>query len=138
MVKAELSRQLMIYVDDSVGTLAEIMSFISTARINFLAMCAYSIDKKVAVMFVTNDNNAAKNLLVKHKYDVREEEVILLTMDNKSGSLQTVLNKFSEAQIDLALVYGSGADSAEVCRIVVITRNNLDAMMVIKTQLERS
>ena len=138
MVKAELSKQLMIFVDDTVGTLSEIMSFVSGAGINFVAMCAYAMDTNVAIMFVTDDNNAAKQLLSKHHYDVREEEVILLSLDNKPGSLQTVLDKVAEAGIDLTLVYGSVDNSAEVCRIVLISKNNLDATMVIKTQLERS
>ena len=91
----------------------------------------------MAVMFVTSDNNEAKRLLAAKGYDVQEEEVILLSIDNKPGAFQRVTDKIAEAGIDLILVYGSVDESAEVNRSVIISNNNLDMMMIIKTELER-
>ena len=137
MVKAELARQLMVRGDNEVGMLAQITRVISKSEINLVALCAYSIGNNVAVMFVTDDNNEAKRLLAAKGYDVQEEEVILLSIDNQPGALQKVTDKIAEAGIDLHLVYGSVDASAAVNRSVVITNNNLDVMMIIKTELER-
>ncbi|HLF17779.1 MAG TPA: hypothetical protein VI749_02680 [Candidatus Omnitrophota bacterium] len=138
MIQAELAKQLMIRVNNKVGSLAQIVSVISSRGINMVALCAYEIGQMVAIMFVTEDNNAAKQLLEKHGVAVVEEEVIILTVDNKAGALQHVTDKIAEAGIDLALMYGSAAQSAETCSIVLIAKNNLDVMMLIKTELERS
>lgn len=138
MIKAQLSRQLMIMLEDNVGTLAEVTSAISSSGINQIAICAYAVNNMVAIMFVTEDNNAAKKLLEDHGIEVQEEEVILLTIDNKPGALQRVTNQLAQAQIDLTLIYGSAADSAEFSRIVICSKNNLDAMLVLKTVIERS
>lgn len=137
MIKVELARQLMVRGDNEIGMLAQITRVISKSEINLVALCAYSIGSNVAVMFVTDDNNEAKRLLAAKGYDIQEEEVILLSIDNQPGALQRVTDKIAEAGIDLTLVYGSVDESAAVNRSVVISSNNLEVMMIIRTELER-
>ena len=138
MIKAEIGRQLMLRLENQVGTLAQITSVCASSGINLIAICAYAVEKSVAVMFVTEDNNEAKRLLSSHGFNVQEEEAILLSMDNKAGALQRVTDKLAESGIDLVLVYGSVDKDSKSCRIIIIAQNNLDAMAVIKTELERS
>ena len=137
MVRVELDRQLMIQLKDTAGTLAEVLSVVSSSRINILALCAYAVGGQVAIMFVTEDNNEAKKLLEKKGFEVQEEEVVLLTLSNKPGALQSVTDKIAEAGIDLTLMYGSTDPEAQQSPIVMISRNNLDVLMLIRTELER-
>ena len=138
MVKAELNRQLMIQLKNTTGTLADITNIISSSGINMIALCAYALENTVAIMFVTEDNNEAKRLLEEKGFDVQEEEVILLTIENKPGALRQVTNKIAEAGIGLNLMYGSTDPNAETSPLVLISQNNLDVMMIIKTELERT
>ena len=128
----------MLQVNNDVGMLASVTSVITSTGINLLANCAYAVDDKAAFMFVTDDNNAAKKLLESHNMKVQEEEVILLSIDNKPGVLRAVTEKMASEGINLRLMYGSVDPNAEVAQIVLIAENNLDAMMLIKTELERS
>lgn len=137
MVNAEWNRQLMISVPNTVGSLAEVTSAISVSGINLIALCAYATGNMVAIMFVTEDNNAARKLLEDQGCQVREEEVILLSVDNKPGALQAITDKIAEAGIDLKLIYGSVDKDSKTSRLVLIAENNLDTMMVIRTQVER-
>ena len=137
MVRADFARQLMISIHNSVGSLAEVTNAISAYGINFVAICAYAVGDQVAVMFVTEDNNESKRLLQEKGFIVSEEEVILLSVDNKPGALQMVTNRLAEAEIDLKLIYGSVEKESEVSRIVLIADDNLEAMMIIKTLIER-
>lgn len=138
MVQATLDKQLMVMAKNTIGSLAEMTHIISSSGINLVAICAYAVDKMVAVMFVTEDNNAAKTLLEEKGYKVQEEEVVLLSVENKPGALQAVTDKIAETGIDLSLVYGSVDKEAKKSRIVIISRNNLDIMMIVKMLLERS
>ena len=138
MIKAVLERQLMIQVDNDVGMLAAITSIITSTGINLLANCAYAVDNKAAFMFVTDDNNGARKLLESQNIKVQEEEVILLSIDNKPGVLRAVTDKLAEEGINLTLMYGSVDPGAEIARLVMVSKNNLDVMMLIKTELERS
>jgi len=138
MIKAVLERQLMVQVNNDVGMLASVTSIITSTGINLLANCAYAIDEKAAFMFVTDDNNGARKLLEAKNIKVEEEEVILLSIDNKPGVLRAVTDKMAEAGINLTLMYGSVDPDAEIARLVMVSKNNLDVMMLIKTELERS
>ncbi|MBP9854605.1 MAG: ACT domain-containing protein [Candidatus Omnitrophica bacterium] len=137
MIKAELDRQLMIHLKDTAGTLAEVLSVVSSSGINIVALCAYAIEGMVAIMFVSEDHNAAKTVLEKKGFDVQEEEVVLVTVENQPGALQAVTNKIAEEGIDLTLIYGSTDKDAERSSIVLISRNNLDVLMLIKMEMER-
>ncbi len=137
MVSVELDRQLMISVDDQVGTLAEVTSVISSSNINMVALCAYAVNNKVAIMFVTEDNNGARKILEEQGYNVREEEVVLLSIENKPGALQAVTDKIAEAGINLRLLYGSVTTDSKFSRLVLISENNMDVMMIIKMEFGR-
>ncbi len=137
MIHVELGRQLMVIVNNKVGTLAEITSIIASSRIDLIAICAYAVNDTVSVMFVSDDNNEAKRLLEARKYKVQEEEIVLLSMDNKPGTLQTITKRIAQAGIDLRLIYGSVHQDAEICRLVMISSHNLDVTMLIKTEFER-
>jgi len=136
--KAEISRQLMVKVKDSIGTLAEITGAISSSNINQIAICAYAIGDDVALMFVTEDNNAARKLLEEKGYVVEEEEVVLLSMSNEPGALQTITDKIAEAGIDLQFLYGSVSDNSPMSRLVLLADNNMDVVLLIKTEFERN
>jgi len=138
MIKAELGRQLMIRLSNKVGSLAEVLSGVSALGINVVASCAYAIDSTVAIMFVTEDNNKAKKSLEDKGINVEEEEVILLSIDNNPGALQQITDRIAQEGIDLTFVYGSVAPESKTCLIILISKDNLDVMMLIKTMLERS
>ena len=124
MYKAQAGTQLMITVDNKVGSLAELTHIIASSKINLMAVCAYAVDNRGMFMFVTEDNEKAKKILKAQGYDVREEGAILLTLENKPGALTSVTEKVAQAGIDLTLVYGSVEKGGKNSRIVLISEDN--------------
>lgn len=133
MTNAVLSKQLIITVDNKVGTLAEVNEVVSSSGINLIAVCAYAVDNKGVIMFVCEDTKRAKKLLKAKKYNVREEEIVLLTVDNKPGSLQAVTQRIARAGVDLTLIYGSVEQKGKTSRIVLISESNRAVLTLIKT-----
>jgi hypothetical protein len=133
MTDAILGTQLMITVNNKVGTLAEVLSTISSSGINLIAICAYAVDNNGFIMFVTEDNKKAKKLLEAKKYDVREEEAVLLTLDNKPGMLQAVTQRIADSGIDLTLVYGTVERKGKKSQVILIAENNDAVLAAIKT-----
>ncbi len=134
MYKAELYKQLMIYVNNEVGKLAEVTRVISASGINLIAVCAYAVDNTGVIMFVTEDNEKAKKLLKTKKYDVREEEVVLISVQNKPGALELITKKIAEEGIDLTLLYGSVENKGKSSRIVLISENNDAVLMALESK----
>lgn len=132
-IEAELDKQLVITVENQVGTMARISELISSAGINMVAICAYGIDNKGLIMFVTEDNPQAKKVLKSEKFDVREEEVILITLENNPGALQTLAQRIANSEIDLNLIYGSVNKKGKSSRLVIVTEFNNAVLAAIKT-----
>lgn len=133
MINALLDSQLMITVNNKVGTLAEISSVISASNINLIAISAYAVDNVGHIVFVTENNAEAKKLLKAKKYEVREEKVVLVTLGNKPGALQKVTTKIAQAGIDLTFLYGSVEKEGIISRVVMISEDNQSLLLAIRT-----
>ena len=132
MIRAEMSKQLVITVDNRVGTLAEVTRAVSASGINLIALCAYAVDNKGVIMFVSEDNDKALKILKAKKYDLREEPVVLVTIDNKPGTLQSLTEKIAAAGIDITLIYASVAKGDSASRFVLISEDNRLVLATLK------
>ena len=132
MIKAALDKQLLVTVDNQVGVLAHLIEVISLAGINMVAICAYAVANQGIIMIVTENNEKAKGLLMAKGYQVREEEVIVLTVENKPGALQTLTQRIADAGIDVTLVYGSVEKNLSTTRIVLLSQYNNAILKALK------
>ena len=132
MITATLDKQLMITVNNKVGTLAEVTQVISSAGINLVAACAYAIDNKGFIIFVTEDNESALKLLEEKGYNVREEEVVLASLGNEPGVLQKISEKIADAGIDLTLLYGSVEKGNKTSRLVLVAEDNQSLLSIVR------
>jgi len=133
MTNAVMGKQLMISVDNRVGALAEASRIIADAGINLIAICGYVIDNKGFILFVTEDSAKAKGLLKSKKYDVREEEVVLVSLDNQPGTLKALTEKIASIGIDITLLYGSADEKGKASKIVIISENNKALLAAVTT-----
>ncbi|MFA5060000.1 MAG: ACT domain-containing protein [Candidatus Omnitrophota bacterium] len=132
MIKAKMATQLMVTVDNKIGALSEVSGLLAENGINLLAACGYITGPKGWLMFVCEDAQKAKDLLLAKQIEVREEEVILATLDNKPGALSDVAEKIATAGIDITLLYASAEKSARSSTVILITENNKLALAVLK------
>ncbi len=131
MVNAISGKQLMVSVNNDVGALSRAAGIVAEAGINLVAVCAYVIDNKGFILFVTEDNNRAKSILKSKKYEVSEEEVIIVTLDNKPGTLKSVTEKIANIGVDLTLLYGSVENKGKTSKVVIVSENNKLALAAI-------
>ena len=134
MVNAIKDTQIIITVDNKVGSLAEIASAVAASGINLTAICAYAADNKGVIMFVSDNNVLAKKILKAKKYDIREEEVVSVSLADKPGALQSITKKIAELGIDLNLLYGSVDKSSKNSRIILISEDNNAVLTALKCQ----
>jgi len=131
MINAMIGKQLMITVSNSVGALAEASKIVSDAGINLTAVCGYVIDNKGFILFVTEDNAKAKGILKAKKYEIREEEVVVVSLDNKPGTLKALTAKIAAVGVDITLLYGSADEKGKTSKIIIVTENNKIALTAI-------
>ena len=111
MAKAMKVKQLSFSLPNKIGLLSELTSFITAAKINIQAICAYGMGEEGYFMIITDDNAKAKKVISHMGAEVKTEEVVAVEVPNKMGQLQQVAKKISDAGIDISYVYGSPVKS---------------------------
>jgi len=107
MTKALKQKQLSFTLPDKIGLLSEVTAFITGAKVNIEAICAYSMGDVGYFMLITDNNAKAKKVLSQMGADVKSDDVIAVEVPNKVGQLQQTARKISDAGVDIAYVYGS-------------------------------
>jgi hypothetical protein len=107
MTRARQLKQLSFTLPDRIGLLSEVTAFITAAKINIEAICAYGMGDEGHFMIMTDNNTKAKKVLSNMGAEVKTEDVIAVEVPNKIGQLQQAARKISDAGIDIFFVYGS-------------------------------
>lgn len=131
MGKAVMDKELIVTAQNKIGALAEVAGVLASGGLNIIAITAYVCDDKGVVICVTEDNQKAKGLLAAKKYDVSEEEIIIASLDNKPGALESVTKKIAKEGVDLKRLYGSVDDKTKTSRIVIVSCDNRAALAAI-------
>ena len=107
MANAVKLKQLSFTLPDKIGLLSEVTAFITAAKINIEAICAYGMGDEGYFMIITDNNAKAKKVIANMGAEVKTEDVIAVEVPNKMGQLQQVAKKISDAGIDISYIYGS-------------------------------
>jgi hypothetical protein len=107
MVRATKTKQLTFSLPSKIGLLADVSSFITSAKINIEAICAYEMGEQGFFMMMTDNYAKTKKILSHMGVDVSVDRIITVELPNKFGELQQVAKKISDAGIDIHYIYGS-------------------------------
>jgi hypothetical protein len=107
MPKATRIKQLSFSLPNRIGLLSELSSFLTAARINIEAVCAYGMGDEGYFMIVTDNNAKARKVIFQMGAEVTAEEVIAVEMPNRVGQLRQVAKQISDAGVDIRYIYGS-------------------------------
>jgi hypothetical protein len=107
MAKATKIKQLSFSLPNRIGLLSELSSFLTAAKINIEAICAYGMGDEGYFMIVTDNNTKAKKVISQMGAEVTAEDVIAVEMPNRVGQLRQVAKQISDAGVDIQYIYGS-------------------------------
>jgi hypothetical protein len=135
MIKdANLGKELVITADNKVGVLANISKILADHGINIEGVAGYAAEGgKAKIMLVAEDALRAKEALQKAGYkDMKENEVVVVDLENKAGALKSITAKMSDAKIDIRYTYGTTCPSGCPARLILATNNNEKAVVLFK------
>ena len=107
MAKTMKMRQLSFSLPNRIGLLSELSTFLTAAKINIEAICAYGMGDEGYFMIVTDNNAKAKKVISQMGAEVKVEDVIAVEMPNKVGQMRQAAKHISDAGVDIHYVYGS-------------------------------
>lgn len=127
-MSARMGKQLQVVTPNKVGMLAEVTKAIANTGANIDALCAYGMDKKAYFLIVTNDNAKAAKALKARKFQVKEESVVIVDLDNRVGAASEMGSKLRDAKVDLSYMYGTTCGCGGPAMIVFKSNKNAKAV----------
>jgi hypothetical protein len=106
------ARQLFITVPDQPGMLGEVAGALGAKKINIVGLAAATGQGQGMIWMIVDKPAAAKKLFASRGWDVREEELLRVTLADSPGSLGKLATKLGRAGVNITSIYAGSAGSA--------------------------
>ncbi|MEA3560300.1 MAG: hypothetical protein U9R31_00815 [Candidatus Omnitrophota bacterium] len=125
-------KQLTVVTEDKPGMLSEVAELAAAQGVNINAIDAYEFQGKARFHVVTEDNQKVLSALQTKGWEVEEEEIIAVDLENKPGALAEIAAKLKQADVSLLYCYGSVGGRGTFGRFVMKAEDNDKAVEVLQ------
>ncbi len=130
-----LGKEIAVVVENKVGILASMSRILADHGINIEGVAGYEAGNEAKLMFVVTDTLRAKEALQKAGYNkIKENEVVIIDLENKPGALKGITAKMASENIDIRYMYGTTCSEGCPARVIVATANNEKALLALKSK----
>ena len=131
---AEKAGQLIVTTEDKSGMLSEVSQTIAEAGVNIEAITAYGCEGKARFYIITSENQKVIPALKAKGWQVEEDEVVRIDLEDKAGALSQVGAKLKSEGINLSYCYGTvckcGCECA--CQLILKAEDNDKAIKALE------
>lgn len=107
MAKPRKVMQLVVTTEDKPGMLEEVSAVVAKEKINVEAICAYGDENEAIFYLIVKEYPKVRKALVTKGWEVKEEEVIILDLENRPGNLHKIAHQLKKAGVNLRYCYGT-------------------------------
>lgn len=122
-----------LFLENRPGTLARVCDALSAAKINIFAISISDTVDHSVVRLVVSDPARAMFVFEEHGTLVVEDDVLMISGDNKPGSLAKLAHKLAAAKINIEYAYSATAPDAKRGVMVLRVTNAKKAMKVLNS-----
>lgn len=115
--------QLTLTLESKPGVLAKISQALAGAGVNITAICAAETAGRGKIRMVVSDAARAKEALAAAKLRCGEEQALLLTLEDRPGSLARVTQKLAAAKINIKCAYATTGGMGGSATVVLSVSN---------------
>ncbi len=131
--QAQLGKEIAVTVVNKIGVLEDMSKLLAGHGINIEAVAGYAADNEAKIMLVTDDNLRSVDALKKSGYkSIKENEVVVIELENKPGALKNITAKLAAEGIDIKQIYGTTCSAGCPAKIVISTSDNEKALVAFK------
>jgi hypothetical protein len=129
----QITKQLALFLENRPGTLARVCDALSAARINIYAISISDTVDHSVVRLVLSDPAKALFLFEEHGTLVVEDDVLMISGDNKPGSLARMAHKLAGAKINIEYAYCATPPDAKKGLMVLRVSDARKAMKLLNS-----
>ena len=115
--------QLTLTLESKPGVLAKISQALAGAGVNITAICAAETAGRGKIRMVVSDAARAKEALKAAKLRCGEEPALMLTLEDRPGSLARVAQKLAAAKINIKCAYATTGGMGGSATVVLSVSN---------------
>ncbi|WP_407423202.1 acetolactate synthase [Methanobrevibacter sp.] len=121
-------KQLSIFLQNKMGSLAKPLEVLTVADVNIRAMCMADTSEFGILRLVVDDPEKGKEALEQNNFLVKITEIIGVEMNDAPGGLTSVLNIIKDNNIDLEYLYAFSHDK-EGKAILLLHADDIDNLI---------
>ena len=125
-------KQLSIFLQNKMGSLAKPLEVLTVADVNIRAMCMADTSEFGILRLVVDDPEKGKKALEQNNFLVKMTEIIGVEMNDTPGGLTTVLDVIKENLIDLEDLYAFSHDKEDKA-ILLLHSDDIDNLIKVLT-----
>jgi hypothetical protein len=129
----QITKQLALFLENRPGMLARVCDALSAAKINIYAISTSDTVDHIVIRMVVSDPVKAMFVFEEHGTLVVEADVLMITGDNKPGSLAAVAHKLAQAKINIEYAYCATPPEAKKGLLVLRVSDAKKALKVLNS-----
>ena len=103
-------KQLSVFLENKEGRLDEVLKILGSGGIDILSVSLADTSEYGVLRMIAKEPDRARTLLKDAGFTARIDEVIAVVVPDAVGSLQKVIYKLHEADINISYIYGLSID----------------------------
>jgi hypothetical protein len=111
--------QIVVTLQNKLGTLAQLCSTLKDAGVNISAVVAPEIRGRGKVRLLVDNPDKAKDALKAAKIRFTEEEAIAIELENRPGALGEVAEKLAQAKINIKYAYATTSEGSIKATVIL-------------------
>lgn len=120
-------KQISVFLENKPGKLAEVTSAFSKSDINLRAMSLAEAEDFGIVRLITNDLYNTSTILKDSGFIFSVKDVLAVEIEDKPGSLTSVLTILGDNQVNLEYMYAFTAHTADKVNLILSVADNKKA-----------
>ncbi len=129
----QITKQLALFLENRVGMLARVCDALSAAKVNIFAISTSDTVDHIVIRMVVSDPAKAMAMFEEHGSLVVQDDVLMITGDNKPGSLARIAHKLADAKINIEYAYCATSPDAKKGLLIMRVADVKKAMKVLNT-----
>ena len=129
----QLTTQLALFLENRPGTLARVCDALTEGKINIYALSISDTVDHSVVRLVVSDSRKALHIFEEHGALAVENEVLMITGDNKPGTLAQIAHRLGKAEINIEYAYCATHPDSKRGLLILRVSNPKKAMKILNT-----
>jgi hypothetical protein len=134
MLKTRLAKEVIVRMENEIGTLDGLAKAIAERGVNVLAVCAWVEGAQAVIRVLTDDSQRVLDALRGLQYEAREMDVLVAEAPHKPGMLHRITATLAQGELDIHHLYATATNAQNECLVVFATANNDRALVLLNAR----